>query len=80
MKNEAVIRMHSYEPVILTTEEYETLQREVIGHAIANPGTVGARILAKLAAENHSRYVEAWEQNSGENHPVRLTSQENKVQ
>lgn len=61
---EAVIRMLTYEPCILTTEEYERLQREVIAQEIADPGTVGNRILAKLLAEHHGRYVTAKERNT----------------
>lgn len=62
-KMEALIRMHTYEPCILTTQEYEQLQNEVIARSIADPGSVGDRILARLLVEHCGRYYEARTQN-----------------
>lgn len=71
MKNEAVIRMLTLEPCILTTDEYEALQREVRGRVFTQSDEVGDRILFKLLNEYYGRYIEAWEQNHGESHPTR---------
>lgn len=62
MTGRAVIRMHAYTPTILTTEEFETLQREVGAASLVDP-TIGTLILSKLLMENEYRYNEACRQN-----------------
>lgn len=59
MKNEAVIRLHAYDPVILTTAEYEQLQAEVRGRIVAGVAGISDRICLRLLEEHASRYHEA---------------------
>lgn len=61
---EAVIRLHAYDPFIITTREYEGLLRELQSRALAGDLTLGDRIVAKLLHEHASRYHEAKEQNA----------------
>jgi len=79
----SVIRLVTYEPTILTTDEFERLMSEVAATAMADPGTVGNRILQRLVKEHHSRYVVAKERNayldSLEKRDNYLTSLENEV-
>lgn len=63
---EAVIRLHAYEPCIITTGEYEELQKEVQGRIFAGDAGVGDRILLKLLEEHHSRYHECLLRNTNE--------------
>lgn len=56
MTLEAVIRLIAYEPCIITTQEYEELQKEVQGRVFAGIAGVGDRILLKLLEEHSSRY------------------------
>ena len=55
---EAVIRLHTYEPCIITTDEYLAIQQELITRALVDQPSPGDKILAKLMLEHHSRYVE----------------------
>lgn len=64
MSNEAVIRLYTCEPVILTTDEYERLQREVFGRVLAGDPGISDRICLKLLEEHAPRYYEAKEQNA----------------
>ena len=61
---EAVIRLHAYDPFIITTKEYEGLLRELQARALAGDLTLGDRIVAKLLHEHAWRYHEAKEQNA----------------
>jgi len=61
---EAVIRLHSYEPFVITTQEYEELQKELICRAHVDDMTLGDKILARLLQEHHSRYRECKERNA----------------
>lgn len=62
-KPEAVIRLHTYEPCIITTDEYEELQKEVKGRVLAGIGGISDRICLKLLEEHYSRWYEAKAQN-----------------
>lgn len=64
MSNEAVIRLHAYDPVIITTDEYEQLAREVRGRILAGDAGISDRICLRLLEEHESRYYEAKEQNA----------------
>lgn len=64
---DAVIRMHAYEPCILTTEEFEELEREVTARVLVDKTTPGDRILARMLIENRWRYHEAREINAARN-------------
>lgn len=55
----AVIRLHTYEPCILTTEEFEALDKEVTARAIVDDRSIGDRILHRLLVEHMPRYFEA---------------------
>jgi hypothetical protein len=60
----AVIRLVTHEPCILTTEEYEQAQREVLGRVLAADDGVSDRILIRLLTDNANRYMEAKAANS----------------
>jgi hypothetical protein len=60
---EAVIRLHAYDPFIITTREYEKLLGELQARTLAGDLTLGDRIVARLLHEHASRYFEAKEQN-----------------
>lgn len=60
---EAVIRLHAYDPFVITTREYEKLLGELQARAMAGDTTLGDRIVARLLHEHASRYFEAKEQN-----------------
>lgn len=53
---EQLIRLHAYEPSIVTAEEYEGLQRELMTRHVAGDLTLGDRILAKILVHNYGRY------------------------
>ena len=59
----AMIRMYTCDAEVLTTEEFEALEKEVMARAICNDVGVGERILARLISEHMSRYYEAKAQN-----------------
>ena len=60
----AMIRMQTFEPCIITTEEYEAIQRDVRGRILAGDAGVGDRILLTLLEEHASRYSEAKARNA----------------
>jgi len=64
-KLEAVIRFRAYDPHILTTAEFETLEREVTARIAAGDAGIAERILTRMIMHNRSRYVEAKERNLG---------------
>lgn len=63
MTNQAVIRLYAMEPAILTTQQFEALQKELVSRALADDITLGDRILARMVLENLPRYHEAKRQN-----------------
>lgn len=63
MPIEAVIRMHAYQPSILTTNEFEQLLREVRGRVLADDAGVSDKILMRMIDENQGRYFEATDTN-----------------
>ena len=60
----AMIRMLTFEPVVLTVEEFEGLEREVAARLITDDASTGDRILGRLLMEHHGRCVLAKEQNT----------------
>lgn len=64
---EAVIRLYTYDPVIITTEEYEDLLREVQNKAITDILTLGDRILLRLLKDQELRYHDAKARNAYRN-------------
>lgn len=61
--SEAVIKLQFYDPCVISTEEYEIIQREVTARIIAGDAGPGERVLARLLLDQHSRYWEARRQN-----------------
>lgn len=59
MAIEAVIRLQTYEPITISTEEYDQLQREVKGRILAGDPGISDRICLQLLEEHASRYHEA---------------------
>lgn len=62
-KIEALIRLHFFDACVITTQEYEALQKEVMAAALVDAPSTGLRILAKLLDQNSYRYHEAKQQN-----------------
>lgn len=58
-----LIRLHAYEPCVITTEEYEEIRRNLEYRILMGDTHPGDRIIAKLLAENEFRYHECKEQN-----------------
>ncbi len=61
--SEALIRLRMYDPPILTTQEFEEMEREVTTLIVADPENILVRILGRVVIDNKSRYVWAKEQN-----------------
>jgi hypothetical protein len=64
MTERAMIRMHTYEPCVLSTQDYERLEREVRGRILAYDAGIGDHILLRLLEEHRPRYFEAKAQNA----------------
>lgn len=64
---EALINVHLCRAIILTTDEYEQLSKEVIARALAQDVTLAERILAQILDDNAPRYHEAKRQNERSN-------------
>jgi hypothetical protein len=62
---EALIRMCTCDACILTTEEFESLVKELASHYIADDMTVADRICCRLVYEHYGRYHEAVIKNNG---------------
>ena len=58
-KVEALIRMYAFDPITLTTAEYEQLIKEVSGRVLAGDGGIGDEILLKIIKDQEYRYNEA---------------------
>ena len=56
---EAVINVYIFGPHIITTDEYEQIEREVMAEYVVNDVTPGTRILARIVLDNAYRYNEA---------------------
>lgn len=63
--HEALINLHLLRVCVLTTDEFEKLQREVVAHAVADPESLMARICAGLCIDNQYRFHEAKRINAG---------------
>jgi hypothetical protein len=55
---EPVIKINIYDVLVITTEEYEKLEREVMAHLAVDQPTVGTRILTRILKEHNGRYRE----------------------
>jgi hypothetical protein len=57
-----VIRFATFEPCIITAEEYDQIQRDVTAHVVAGDRRPGDRVLARLLLEHGSRRAEIAQQ------------------
>lgn len=55
---EKVIRFVTHEPLCITAEEYEQIQRDVVARIITGDANIGDRVLAALLRDNVIRYHE----------------------
>lgn len=62
-RDKAVINFSTLAPYIITTEEYEEIEREVVARRLAGDTSTGDRLLATLLVHHRSRYLEAKRQN-----------------
>jgi hypothetical protein len=53
-----MIRLCTYEPCIITAEEYAAMKRDVEARFIAGCPEIGDRVLARLLVEHSPRYYE----------------------
>lgn len=53
-----VIRLHAYDPHIITWQEFEQLEKEIMARIMAGDATLGDAILARMLDHNRFRYVE----------------------
>lgn len=60
---EALIRLYTCDAMTFTTQEYEQIERDVLGRAIASCSELGDKVLYKLLCEHRGRYHEAKERN-----------------
>ncbi len=58
-KDKALIRLYFCDPFVITTQEYESIQKEVLSRAIAGDTMIGDQVLARLLHEMAPRYYEA---------------------
>ena len=63
-KTKAEIRLYFCDPCVLTTEEFEQMQKDVVAHIAVNDARVGDLVLFHLIREHHGRYLEAREINA----------------
>jgi len=69
MKRE--IRLHAYDPTIITAEEYEDLQKEVQSRILAGCAGISDRICLRLLEEHAWRYHEIRQIEESSNPPPR---------
>ena len=53
-----VIRLVTYEPLCITIDDYEKMQREVRGRILAGDYGISDRVCLKLLQEHYGRYLE----------------------
>ena len=71
---EPVINLRFYDPLVITSEEYEAIRNEVLASAVVDEKTPALRVLARLILDNEWRYneviqIRAARQRAAEGHP-----------
>jgi hypothetical protein len=59
-----LIGMYAHRPFYLTAEEYETVQKELMAHAVVGDTGLGDQILLRMLEDNAHRYHEIQEKKS----------------
>jgi len=71
-KIERLIRLVTYDPLIITTDEYEQLRRETLARILVGDIGIGERICARLLYEHEGRYCIAKAQNEAQDIPISI--------
>lgn len=67
---EPLIRMHAFEPAILTAGEFERLTKEIWVRAVSDEPQMSDRILLRMLYDNSLRYFEVKHQKGEEPDPL----------